>query len=374
MKPTKEDIRKEPLISKIRDIKVADSSAYRSGIFITGANSFVGIHLVKLLGEKWNGPVHLLVRAEDKNAAVRRMQDAFNFAELGEFKDALYVIHTGDVCKPHMGLQNEAYNEVRKTCGYVVHLAMNPVYHYPYRHFRDIWLPELEHMLSFCCDPEYPKSLHYPSSYNAGFFTDDEDFENLNANAWQSGYAGFKWVANHIISNAFRQGMSGCIYDIPLVLGSEEKGICPANYSIWHILEIFLVSGTYIDFTFRIIPVDKLAEIILDNLLKEKSGEEGSQFIRPVLEEPVTEDLFKHTAVRLLGLSHTTREQLRDSCIHKRKFDFLIPGNFYYLLDKVNQLKAVWPPEYNKSLLPSTYNVFYSNLMKVIQRQKIPSH
>ncbi|MFB6320255.1 SDR family oxidoreductase [Saccharicrinis sp. FJH54] len=371
MNPTFQDIRQEPLITASWNIKIADPSAYAPGILITGANSFVGIHVIKLLAKHWEGPVHLLVRAKNKPSAIERMKDAFLKAGLGNFNDLRYSVHTGDVCENQMGMTGSAYTAVKQSCGYVLHLAMTPLYYYPYKHFKEIWLPELQKMIAFCGDVEYPKCLHYPSSYNAGFFTDEQDYKNLNQNAWQSGYAGFKWVANNILSNAFQQGLRGCIYDIPLVLGSEQSGISPANYSIWHILDIFLASGRYIDFTFRIIPADILAEIILHNMLKQKSGE-GLQFIRPVLSEPVTEELFKHSAVRLLGLSRVSREQLRDTCMHKRKFDFLIPENFYQLLYKVNQLEAVFPADYPIHSLPSTYNVFYSNLMKVIQQQKIP--
>jgi len=372
MNTATEDIRQEPLISKSWDFNVTEPTLYRSGIFITGANSFVGIHVVKLLEESWNGPVHLLVRAKDEYAAIKRMNDAFEFAALGEFNAKRYVMHTGNVCSCKMGLEEAEYMAIHKECGFVLHLAMNPVYYYPYKHFREIWLPELEQMIEFCGHPDFPKSLHYPSSFNAGFFTEPDDFTRLNSNAWQSGYAGFKWVANKVIGNAFDQGLNGCIYDIPLVLGSEGKGICPANYSIWHILEMFLTTGLFIDFRFQIIPVDQLAEIMVYNLNRDKKGH-GQQFVRPVLNDPVTETLFRLPAARLLGLSYTSRDNLRELCPRKRKFDFLIPENFYDLLEKVNHIKAILPHGFEKTKLSGTYDVFYGNLMKVMQQQEIPS-
>ena len=223
-------------------------------------------------------------------------------------------------------------------------------------------------MISFCGDRKYPKSLHYPSSYNANFFREEIDFQELNRNAWLSGYAGFKWVANKVMENAFSQNLNGCLYDIPLVVGSEEKGVCPAHYSIWHILDMFLKTGYFIDFEFKIIPIDVLADIMVLNLLKDNKGK-GEQSIRPVLSESVTHFQFQNTISSILGLHHTNKQSLRDACYSKRRFDFMFPERFYKMIEKVNALPPILPQAYNKQNLPSTPMVFLSNLNKILSQK-----
>ena len=212
-----------------------------------------------------------------------------------------------------------------------------------------------------------PKSLHYPSSYNANFFTTNDDFNRLNTNAWQSGYAGFKWVANKVLKNAFDQNLNGCLYDIPLVIGSEEKGICPAHYSIWHILDMFLKTGYFIDFEFKIIPVDILSEIIVSNLITDKNGH-GEQFLRPALDEAVTDVQFSHTVASILGLEQTDCETIREACFSKRRFDFMFPPHFYSIIEKVNALPAILPKNFDRQKLPSTAMVFLSNLNRILSQ------
>jgi thioester reductase-like protein len=264
-----------------------------------------------------------------------------------------------------MNLNPKEFNLVKRQTGAVIHLAMTPLYHLPYQHFQRVWVPELERMIGFCMDADAPKSLHYASSYNANFFKTEEDFSALNTNAWQSGYAGFKWVANRAILNAMGHGLRGCIYDIPLVLGSERQGICPGHYSIWLILDIFLKTGHFFPFTFRIIPVDILAEIIVFSIVNENED----KFLRPLLSDPVTDRLFSRTAANLLGLKEATLETVREICQNKLRFDFMMPQHFYDLLDKVNSLPPVFPDGYDTGKLPLTPMVFMSNLNRVFARK-----
>ena len=360
-----EDIRKESLISKRWNWSGHGQKALADGILVTGANSFIGCHVVRQLAEVFPGRVHLLLRAPNLPGAVLKMQHAFEQWGLGFFNPNGFFIHTGDVCAVNLGLTIREYAEIDREVGQVIHLAMTPMYHLPYHHFKRIWIPELERMIRFCGDPDHPKFLHYASSFNANFFQEEEDFMALNTNAWQSGYAGFKWVTNRAIANAMRQNLIACIYDIPLVLGSESNGLCPGHYSIWMILDIFLKTGLYFPFRFNIIPVDKLADVIVFNALKVKEGC-PSQFSRPFMADPVDDELFARTAANLLGLQKAGLEEVRKTCHNKLRFDFMMPGNFYDLMKKVNSLPAVFPDGFERGYLPQTPMVFMSNLNRIM--------
>lgn len=364
-----EDIRNEHLVSRKWNIRKTFLSDYRAGVLVTGANSFLGVHIVKALLEHDTGPVHLLLRATTVPEAISRMQQAYLNWGLGEFDPDKVTIHTGDVTRNMMGMTQSAFRSLSRATGAVVHLAMTPLYHLPYHHFQRIWVPELERMIAFCADPEAPKSLHYASSFNASFFQTGDDFRALNTNAWQSGYAGFKWVAGKALENAFRQHLRGCVYDIPLVLGTERAGICPRHYSIWMILDIFLKTGHYFPFSFRVMPVDKLAEVIAFNIRQEREGL-GAAFIRPFLEEPVTDELFSRTVAGMLGLRRSDLETVRGMCQNRLRFDFLLPGNFYELMEKVNRLPAVFPGGFDTGQLPLTPMIFMSNLNRAMSSNK----
>lgn len=364
-----EDIRKESLLHKKWNFNKNAPRIYAPGILVTGANSFIGTHIVKLLQSLYPGPVHLLIRAPNVQEAVKKMELAFVQWELGVFNPAKIHVHNGDVCMTRMNLSAVEYKQLSEEVGQVLHLAMTPMYHLPYLHFKRVWIPELERMIAFCGDVAHPKSLHYASSFNANFFQTNDDFAALNSNAWQSGYAGFKWVAQQSVLNAMKQNLKGCIYDIPLVLGSESDGLCPIHYSIWMILDIFMKTGMYFPFSFNIIPVDILADVIVYNILKEMKGE-NSMFLRPMLDEPVTDSMFSKTITSILGLRKEDLQTVREACQNKLRFDFMIPGNFYELMEKVDRLPVILPAGYYEVKMPSTLGVFMSNLNRVLSVKK----
>jgi thioester reductase-like protein len=359
------DIRNENLLKRNRTFFHKNDSNYDGAVLVTGPNSFIGCHVVKQLDEKYPGKVHLVVRAPSDAEAVIKMQQAYNQWNLGHFNADRFIFHRGDVCKNLMGLHPDEFKVLRNNISQVIHLAMTPMYHLPYHHFQRIWIPELDRMIDFCGDPNHPKFLHYASSFNANFFQSDEDFRALNTNAWQSGYAGFKWVAGQALKRAINKGLGACIYDIPLVLGSEKEGVCPAHYSIWLILDIFLKTGLFFPFRFNIIPVDILADIIVYNVLQVRELK-ASAFLRPMLDEPVTDRLFARTAANLLGLKESRLPEVREACYNKLRFDFMMPGNFYELMDKVIGLKSVFPEGYHQDKLPTATMVFISNLNSIM--------
>jgi hypothetical protein len=360
-----EDIRQEPLIKKRWEFMPSSPDASPDGILITGANSFIGTHVIGLLQQRWEGTIHLLLRAATQREAIAKMRQAFRQWELGEFYAENFSIHTGDVTHPMMGLDTPAYHALLKDTGTVLHLAINPMFSLPYAHFKRLWLPGLERMIAFCGDKKYPKSLHYPSTLSTGFFSEEDDFRRLDTNALLSGHTAFKWVAGMVLQNAFSRGLRGCLYEIPAVLGMLEKGLCPAHYYMWHVMDIFLKTGLYTDFAFRVIPVDVLAEIMVANLIQDKQGK-GSRFLRPAPETPVTHKQFGHTIASILGLRHATPEELREAYTNKRQFDFIIPPGFNSLLGRVNAVPAVWPPGFNKQNLPPAAMAFLSNLNRTL--------
>jgi nucleoside-diphosphate-sugar epimerase len=368
-----EDIRQESLITKKWNFRLQNSENYPEGILVTGPNSFIGVHIVEKLQESWPGPVHLIIRAQTQNEAIEKMQQAFSKWGLGRFKHGKIIMHLGDVSLNLMGLPQKEFQEVKKRTGCVIHLAMTPLYHLPYMHFKRVWLPELERMIAFCGDGIYPKSLHYASSFNANFFQTNSDFENLNRNAWQSGYAGFKWVAARAIENAMRQNLNACVYDLPLVLGTEEKGICPSHYSIWLILDIFLKTRMFFPFKFRVISVDILSQVVVFNVLKALK-EDRTSFCRPMLDGFVTSGFLSRTVASILGLKEVDLATVREAFPNKLRFDFMMPPNFYELLDKINPMPAVFPKGFNMASLPSIPLVFMSNLNQILASQRNESN
>jgi len=360
-----EDIRKEPLIRKKWSFKSKDITHYPDGILVTGANSFIGAHVVREAQKLLDGPVHLLLRASSEIEAVSKMKQAFAKWQLGPFPESRAMIHLGDTLQPRMGLQTTEHHQLKRDVGQIIHLAITPIYQLPYHHFKRVWVPELDRMFAFCDDRDYPKSLHYLSSIYTNLFTTNDDFKAMNSNAWLSGNTGFKWIAGKAIENAFSQGLRGSLYDIPQVMGSEEIGLCSWYNPTMRLLEIFFKTAMYCRFSFPIFPVDVLARLIIFNIREERKGN-GSSFIRPMLEEPLNEQVFAKVTTGILDIRETGVEELRKILNKKMRIDLLLPPDFNDLLEKIRKLPSLSPEEFTPGRLPSTSAVFMSNLSRIL--------
>ncbi len=360
---------KEVLSIKKRSIKKLRPSDYADGILVTGANSFIGTHVVRELAKRWKGSIHLLIRASTVADASYKMNHVLKKWVDGSVTASKLFIHSGDMTIKNMGLKAKEYELLKKETGFVLHLSMTPMYNLPYSHFKRLWLPELHRMIEFCNDNGYPKSLHYLSTFLTVLINCKEEyFDKLNINIWQSGYAGFKRVANKILETAFSRNLKGCLYNVPFVLGTHEKGLCPVHYPIWQLIDVFLKTGLYTDFTFRIIPVDILSEVIVKNLLNDRQGN-GSRLIVPVLNEPVTHRQLGNMVAGILGLRHASPEKLKEAFADKKNFDYIIPSGFTGMLEKLNNLSALWPEGFQTQKLPPAHLVFLSNLNRILAKE-----
>jgi len=368
MRPTNTDIRNEPLIRRQKQLYSPQTGNMPDNVFITGANSFIGVHIISHILKSSDSNCYLLIRASTKNEAKQKLREAFKKWKIEDISFDRLKIFTGDLCHERMGLSTEEFTQIRIDTGQVIHLAMTPLYHFPYSHFERIWIPELKRMIDFCGDKEYPKVLHYTSSFNANFFTDDNDFAALNTNAWQSGYAGFKWVAEKAIENAVNNGLRASIYNIPLVLGSEEHGICPRHYSIWMILDMFLQSGYYFDFSFKIMPVDILASLISSNIQQGRLGK-NDPYLRPALKKQVTHLMLESIAGNMLGLRYGSIKDVKAGFQNPRRFDFMVPPEFHALMNKCNFHNGKLPQWFNTEKLPDASLIFMRNLNTIISNQ-----
>ena len=91
-------------------------------IFLTGASGVVGSALVPVLLNKYEGDIHLLLRAEDKMHLQQRFYELleyWGFTETPE-KSRLLPCH-GDMTKAKLGLNESAYEKVIKNCTNIIH-------------------------------------------------------------------------------------------------------------------------------------------------------------------------------------------------------------------------------------------------------------
>lgn len=355
------DLRKEEVLQKDWSFTKIPSQKYASGLLVIGATSFIGAQTLTELFKIWENPIHVLVRAENVEAAKKRMDEIFAKWQLPACQHNKLTYHVGDVLAENWGLSEKEYFDIQKSVGFVVHFAIYARYHLPYSHFKKEWLPDFLRMMDYCSNPDYPKSFHYPSSYSSHFLETDKDFERLNTSVWHSGYTGFKWVTEQILRQSISANFRGAIYDIPLVIGSVKNGIGPDAYFTWQVAELFIKTGIYIDFNFKVISVDVLAKIIAQNLLNDLNNC-ASTYVRPVFPDAITQDHFLEFAQKRFNLRHGTVKDIIRRVNKPGRVSFIMPDDFYEIIERVHKFKHIYPLNLDTSDFPTGVETWHKNL------------
>lgn len=366
------DFQNQPKQSKNWSFKPNDGAQYAPGLLVLGADTSIGLYTLSELLKTWPNSIHVIVNANNEIEA--RDKIASGFAEYQLTFNGLEQrvnFFLGDVTKKHFGLYNPDYEFLRENTGHVLDLALTSKYNCSLSFYEKLWLPQLFELLDFCGDPNHPKSLHSKGHYTSHFLSKEEDFNHLDQTAWRTGFSCFKHISSETLSNAFNRGLRGCIYDMPMIIGSSQGAISPSCNSAWEIIDIFIKSGYYLKFNLRVSSIDVVAKMISLNLCNELIGEAKS-LIRPVLRQFVRDRHLKKYADHQLkfDLQKGSLENIKLAYPQKEKVDFYIPEDFQELLDIAYNLDPIYPNGLDITTLPDARHIFLQGMHHMFDQEE----
>jgi long-chain acyl-CoA synthetase len=143
-------------------------------VLLTGATGFLGAHIAFRLVKETNHDIAALVRAEDREAALRRLSRAWwDWPELIQALGGGRVkIITGDVSEPHLGLGEANYNDLVGTVTHIIHTAADLRLDAPLNELRKTNVNGTANVLQFAQDVHRDHGLtrlsHVSTAYVAG--------------------------------------------------------------------------------------------------------------------------------------------------------------------------------------------------------------
>ncbi len=97
------------------------ATAARSSL--TGANSFIGVHIVEALLAGGATQVACLVRELPGHSALQRFNQALSEYRLEHLDLSRVRVYAADISQPRLGLDDAVYNELARGFGVLVHNA-----------------------------------------------------------------------------------------------------------------------------------------------------------------------------------------------------------------------------------------------------------
>ena len=209
------------------DIAPAGTAAARDGpIVLTGANGFLGSHLLHELLRAGAHEIWCLVRGDDLEHARRRLEESMRrYRHAG--LDQRVRVYAAEVGAPNFGLSGSGYAALAREAGAIVHCAAEVNWSASYTELRAVNVLATQAVLRFACEGA-AKPVHFVSSVAAGYSTqaceDLTEAAPTDAGALHLGYGQSKWVAEQLVMAAHERRLPTTIYRPTLVVGHSESG------------------------------------------------------------------------------------------------------------------------------------------------------
>ena len=239
-------------------------------VIVTGANGFLGVHIVEALLNWGATEIACLVRESPGQSARQRFEHALRENRLDHLDLSRVRVYAADVTRPGLGLSEDVYERLDREFGALVHNAANVNHVQDYEALaKDNVAPIFECLK--LCEGRSKKVFNFVSTLSASSAIDaagnvlEQPAADTPPIYIKNGYNLSKWVAERVLQQARDQGAWVNIYRPGNIAFNSITGVCqPQKNRLMLMLKGSLQLGQVpaFDINFDLMPVDFLARFI----------------------------------------------------------------------------------------------------------------
>jgi thioester reductase-like protein len=241
-------------------------------ILLTGGTGFIGPFLMKSLLEQTDAKIYVLVRASDETQGKQRLTAAMHSMgpvadDLMEMFEARVIPVCGDLGQKGLGLMQETWEFLTTEIDTVFHNGATVNYLFNYDMMRDANVLGTNEILRLAFEGRSKEFNYVSTTFIFGWAVKSVLYEtdsNANMELLDFGYSQTKWVAERVVFDAQRRGLSVRVFRPALVSPSVDGG--GNNFDIAVRLVAFMVNhGIGVDTLNQVsfVPADIVANNIV---------------------------------------------------------------------------------------------------------------
>ena len=273
-------------LSELLDKKDLDNEVL-GNVFLTGANGFIGIHLLNEILKTTDSRIYCLVRGKKDKLPKDRLIEQYKFyfdEDLSRELDKRLFVVDGSISEKNIGLDENIINEIRNNVSTIIHTAARVKHYGNYEDFKNINIEGTRNVAEFSFENNL-RFIHISSISVSGNYLVKQDnrkvefSENnlyIGQNYMDNVYVNSKFEAEKIVLEYMEKGLVAQIHRIGILSGRALDGKFQENINenafytrIKSMVVLGCVSTEMLEQKIEFTPVDTCSKAII-NLAKNK--------------------------------------------------------------------------------------------------------
>ena len=254
-------------------------------VFLTGANGFIGIHLLNELLKNTESKIYCLVRGKREQTPKERLIEQYKFyfgEDLSSYLESRVIVVDGSISEKNIGLTDNVIKKLKEDVSTVIHTAARVKHYGEYKEFERINIDGTRNVAEFSLENNF-KLIHISSISVSGNYLVKQDNRDLDftendlyigQNYKDNVYVNSKFEAEKIVLDYMEKGLVSQIHRIGILSGRFSDGKFQENISenafytrIKSMVVLGCVSKEMLEQKIEFTPVDVCSKAII-NLAK----------------------------------------------------------------------------------------------------------
>lgn len=263
------------------NIDLSNDANVLGNVLLTGANGFIGIHVLYELLYNSKSKIHCFVRGDNLNHSIDRLDSNFNFyfgLSIKPFLGNRLEVYNGHIIEENFKLSSKVLDFLSKDVDTIIHTAAIVKHYGNFEQFKKTNIDGTRHIAEFAYN-NHKRLIHISSISVSGNYLVKQNNKNVNFSEndlyigqhyTNNVYVNSKFDAEKIVYSYMEKGLTAEVLRIGILSGRYLDGFFQKNISenafygrIKSLVDLHCVSKEMLKQEIEFTPVDLCAKAII---------------------------------------------------------------------------------------------------------------